>query len=267
AADEAKRFRAVAMQGLLPRSLRGPHPVLAVPPIREGGERDPLEIFDAIYPGMDGMPAEEGEGDPDLQDPVLMAGRVTIQKMRRFREITNKKFPGEAKYPSHALGTRLRQVARVIKGDAGLEVAAIDYPGWDHHIREGGHDGKMAQMLKVLGDSLAAFHKDLGERMENVCVLTMSEFGRTARENGNEGTDHGRGGMMLALGGMVQGGKVYGQWKGLQDSALQDKRDLPVTTDFRDVFGEALTEIFDFKLPKTFFPGYMQRRRLGLMKG
>jgi uncharacterized protein (DUF1501 family) len=132
------------------------------------------------------------------------------------------------------------QVAQLIKADIGLEVAFVDVLGWDHHSNEGSIDGRMMQGLQPFGQVLAALYQDLGDRMEDVVVLTMSEFGRTARENGNRGTDHGHANVMFAMGGSVKGGKVYGDWPGLAREQLNENRDLALTTDFRDVFAELL---------------------------
>ena len=126
----------------------------------------------------------------------------------------------------------------MIKADVGLEVAFAEVGGWDHHVNEGGVKGQLANNLQQFGDALAAFHQDLGERMSDVVLLTMTEFGRTARENGNRGTDHGHASAMFVLGGPVKGGKVYGHWPGLEAGKLYEGRDLALTTDFRDVFAE-----------------------------
>jgi uncharacterized protein (DUF1501 family) len=262
-----KELRSVAAQALLPRSLRGDYPVLAVPPLRrDAGGQDPLDIFDEVYgadpeASADGAMEEMEERDESSspQDPVIMAGRSTIDAIRRFRELVARPADdeGRVRYPGHPLGERLRQIARVIKAGAGLEVAAVDYPGWDHHAREGGADGRMYQMLQVLAEGIAAFTEDLGEeRMQKVLVLTMSEFGRTVKENGNGGTDHGHGGIMLAAGGMVQGGQVYGGYSSLDTKQLYEERDLQVHTDFRAVFDEVLRSVFAFNPPNGFFPDY-----------
>jgi uncharacterized protein (DUF1501 family) len=150
----------------------------------------------------------------------------------------------------------LQQVAQLIKSDAGLEVAFADVGGWDHHVNEGGVNGQLANRLKDFGDSLAAFHHDMGERMADITVLTMSEFGRTARENGNRGTDHGHANAMFVLGGSVKGGKVYGKWPGLKDDELHEGRDLALTTDFRDVFAEVATRHLGVRDVAGIFPGY-----------
>ncbi len=135
-------------------------------------------------------------------------------------------------------------------------MAFLDIGGWDHHINEGGINGQLSNRLREFGQGLAALYRDLGDRMEDVLVLTMSEFGRTARENGNAGTDHGHANVMFLLGGDVKGGKVYGQWPGLAPEQLYQGRDLALTTDFRDVFAEVLVRHLGSSHADAIFPGY-----------
>jgi uncharacterized protein (DUF1501 family) len=161
-----------------------------------------------------------------------------------------------AEYPRGPLAKSLQQIAQLIKSGAGLEIAFADVGGWDNHVNEGGVNGQLANRLKEFGDSLAAFHKDMGDRMNDITVLTMSEFGRTARENGNRGTDHGHANAMFAFGGPVKGGKVYGDWPGLKDHQLHEGRDLALTTDFRDVFAEVAMRHLGVQDPAGIFPGY-----------
>src|SRR5437868_7701825 len=129
----------------------------------------------------------------------------------------------------------MRQIAQLIKANAGVEVAFADIGGWDTHVNQA---GPLANQLTEFGQALAAFYKDLGDRMADVAVVTMSEFGRTAKENGNRGTDHGHANVMFVMGGAVRGGSVIGDWPGLAPDQLYESRDLAVTTDFRDVLGE-----------------------------
>ncbi|HTS71360.1 MAG TPA: DUF1501 domain-containing protein, partial [Terriglobia bacterium] len=161
-----------------------------------------------------------------------------------------------AEYPRGPLSRNLQQIAQLIKSEVGLEVAFAEVGGWDHHVNEGGVTGQLAARLKDFGDSLAAFNQDMGDRMADIMVLTMSEFGRTARENGNGGTDHGHAHAMFALGGPVKGGKVYGDWPGLKDHQLHEGRDLALTTDFRDVFAEVATRHLGVEDSSAIFPGY-----------
>ena len=153
----------------------------------------------------------------------------------------------------------------MIKADVGLEVAFTEIGGWDTHANEGGATGQLANRLGELADGLAAFYRDLGDRMDDVVLLTMSEFGRTARENGNRGTDHGHANVMFAMGGHVRGGKVYGRWPGLAPEALNEGRDLALTTDFRAVCGEVLTRHLGQKELTKIFPGFSANTKLGFV--
>jgi len=161
-----------------------------------------------------------------------------------------------ARYPRGPLGEGLQQVAQLVKADLGVEVAFVETGGWDHHAAEGGATGQLANRLRDLGSSLAAFYRDLGSRGDDVVLVTLTEFGRTVRENGNRGTDHGHGSVALVLGGGVRGGRVHGRWPGLASSALYEGRDLAVTTDFRDLLGELLTRHMGANDLRPVFPGH-----------
>ena len=152
------------------------------------------------------------------------------------------------------------QIAQLIKAGVGLEVAFAEMGGWDTHTNETANgnpnQGQLANLLRDFAAAIAAFGTDLGKRMDDVVLLTMSEFGRTARENGSRGTDHGHGNAMLVLGNSVKGGKVYGDWKGLKNDQLNEGRDLAVTTDFRDVFAEVAQKHAGAKDLGKLFPNY-----------
>jgi len=160
---------------------------------------------------------------------------------------------GGATYPGGRLGQSMRQIAQLIKSNVGVEVAFADVGGWDTHVNE---PAQLTQRLTELGQALAAFHKDLGDRMADVAVVTMSEFGRTAKENGNRGTDHGHANVMFVMGGAVNGGAILGAWPGLQQEQLYEARDLAVTTDFRDVLGELVSNHLGNRQVGSVFPGY-----------
>ena len=174
--------------------------------------------------------------------------------------------PGSAKpangaeYPRSPLGNKLRQIAQLIRADLGLEIAFTDVGGWDTHVNQGADEGQLAQRLRDFGSSLAAFATDLGDRMADVMVLTMSEFGRTVAENGNRGTDHGHATAMFALGGGTRGGKVHGSWPTLDPAERFQGRDLAVTTDFRDLFGEILVGHLGATDLEKVFPGHVSTR-------
>jgi uncharacterized protein (DUF1501 family) len=164
-----------------------------------------------------------------------------------------------AMYPNGGFGKSLRQVAQLIKADVGLEIAFVEIGGWDTHANQGAANGVLATRLTELAGGLAALHKDLGAKMSDVLVLTMSEFGRTARQNGNRGTDHGHGTAFFALGGGVRGGRVLGDWPGLATEKLFEGRDLAITTDYRDFFAEACVRhmgVAESDL-KNVFPGHV----------
>jgi uncharacterized protein (DUF1501 family) len=196
-------------------------------------------------------------------DPLLSgAAREMFDAMQTLGRVGAENYQPQygAEYPRGPLGHSLQQVAQLIKANVGLEVAFAEVGGWDHHVNEGGVEGQLANNLKQFGDALAAFYQDLGDRMENVVVLTMSEFGRTARENGSRGTDHGHANAMFVLGGPVKGGKVYGQWPGLKPDQLNEGRDLALTTDFRDVFAEAVVRHLGARKAAQIFPGFQISR-------
>jgi uncharacterized protein (DUF1501 family) len=188
------------------------------------------------------------------RDIITASGAAAIERIRALQAADNTQ--NDTSYPNGPLAGQLSAIARVIKANVGLEVAQADYGGWDHHSDEGSATGgRMAPMTRHLAESLAAFSEDLGARMGKVTVLVMTEFGRTVHENGAQGTDHGRGSYMLAMGGAMNGGKFYGTWKGLED--LEGGRFQPVHTDFRAVFAESLIKMFrvdPFQL--NIFPGY-----------
>jgi uncharacterized protein (DUF1501 family) len=161
-----------------------------------------------------------------------------------------------ADYPRSAFGQSLRQIAQLTKSNVGLEVAFADVGGWDTHVNQGAAQGQLATRLDDFSRSIAALVTDLGDRMADTVVLTMSEFGRAVNENGNRGTDHGHGNAMMVIGGGVRGGRVYGKWPGLSVEKRYDGRDLAVTTDFRDVFGEIITRHLALRDPRQVFPGY-----------
>jgi uncharacterized protein (DUF1501 family) len=161
-----------------------------------------------------------------------------------------------ADYPRGRFGDALRQTAQLLKANLGVEVAFTDIGGWDHHVNEGSTQGQLANLLREFSQSLTAFWIDLGPLAEDTVIVTMSEFGRTARENGNRGTDHGHANVMFVLGGPVHGGRVYGHWPGLGEGQLYEGRDLAVTTDFRRVLGEAVSKHLGNRQLETVFPGF-----------
>ena len=173
--------------------------------------------------------------------------------------------------PRTPFGQALQEIARLAKADVGLEIAFAESNQWDHHVNEGGASGQIANRLADFAGGLAALVQDLGERMADTVILTMSEFGRAVAENGNRGTDHGHGNAMLVIGGGVQGREVYGTWPGLRVDDRFEGRDLAVTTDFRDVFGEVVMKHLGATATTAarVFPGYgvKPRQFRGILRG
>ena len=246
-------FRAVAFGPQLPRVLAGSAPTLAIDDLQafglrapQAGARDRLtRAFEQLYEGAaTGLLASSSQ-----------EGFEAIEILKRVNPTQYQPADGAA-YPPGRFGRSLLQIAQLIKSDVGLEVAFADVGGWDTHVNQGASDGQLAARLRELGLGLAAFTRDLGERMRSVVVLTMSEFGRTVRENGNGGTDHGHATAMLALGGPVSGGRVLGRWPGLDPASRFEGRDVAVTTDFRDLFGEILARHLGAADLAPVFPGF-----------
>ncbi len=300
--EDPKKLRSLAMQERLPRSLRGAYPAVAVPPnLREIDEV--LDLFEDFYSGGDpealsvvqraaarkqaGTTSRKSLKRKDrkkaemglMSDPVMASGTQTIQGLRRLREILYGRDSGTyqlprgsveegttfQEYPGGWFASRLKSLAKVIKSDVGLTVAATDINGWDHHIGMGSTDGTLNRMLSFLSEGLAAFMDDLGPDLDRTLIVVSTEFGRVAKENGNDGSDHGHGGATWLLGGRVKGGHIYGRWTGLEPSELFQKRDLQVTTDFREIYAEVLRQHMKFDLPADFFPGYTPSEKgLGL---
>ena len=244
-------FRAVSMTRTMPRVLQGRASAVAMAnlsdfAIRAGSSSANIQGgFEAIY-------AKE------VNDKLAGMGRETFAAVNYLKKANPAQYKPEngAQYPRNPFGTSLLQIAQLIKAGVGLEVAFTEIGGWDTHVNEGNARGQLANLLQQFSAGIAALYQDLGQRMDDVVVLTMSEFGRTVRENGNRGTDHGHANAMFVLGNSVRGGKVYGSWPGLKSDQLYEGRDLALTTDFRDVFGEIATRHLGSKDSHSIFPGY-----------
>jgi len=256
--EQASPFRAVAMTAQTPRILEGPAAAVAMNSLGEftvrgaGSSADRLE---ALY----------RTGEADL---VHGAGREMFEAVRMLQAANPQQYRPEhgADYPRSQFGQRLREIAQLIKSGVGLEVAFADVGGWDTHVNQGAATGQLALRLADFARSIDALVADLGDRMQDVVILTMSEFGRMVRQNGNGGTDHGHAGAMFVIGGGVRGGAVLGRWPGLEREQLYEGRDLALTTDFRAVFSEILASHLGASDPGQVFPGY-QRERFGLFRG
>jgi len=253
-------FRAIAMGGTLPRILSGQAKAIAVGNINSFGVggRNPAaqplaNTFEAMY-------------DQSVDSVLHGTGRETFEAVKMLKAADPARYtpaPG-ANYPRGRLGDSLRQLAQLMKANLGVEVAFADISGWDHHVNEA---PQLTTVVREFSQSIAAFWADLGDLQEDTVIVTMSEFGRTARENGNRGTDHGHANCMFVIGGRVRGGRVYGHWPGLETSQLYEGRDLALTTDFRTVLSEAVTRqigIRDNGMAKV-FPGFHGPRSLGIL--
>jgi uncharacterized protein (DUF1501 family) len=244
-------FRAVSMTQNMPRAMQGRAPTLAISnladfSIRAGQSSAAMQGgFEAMY-------------HQTVNDALHGTGRETFEAVNYLKQVNPAQYKPEngANYPRTPFGNALLQIAQLIKAGVGLEVAFTDVGGWDTHVNEGNQQGQLSNLLRQFSTAIAALYTDLGQRMDDVVVLTMSEFGRTARENGNRGTDHGHANAMFVVGNSVRGGKVYGDWPGLKSDQLYEGRDLALTTDFRDVFGEIAGKHLGATNLKAVFPGY-----------
>ena len=254
-ADSQAAFRAIAMGPTLPRILSGSEPAVAVNHISDFGigGRNPkatpaANTFEAMY-------------EHSVDTVLHGAGQETFDAVKMLKSADPAKYkpaPG-ANYPQGRFGDSLQQLAQLIKSNLGVQVAFADIGGWDHHVNEGSTQGQLANILREFSQSLFAFWTDLGSLAEETVVVTISEFGRTARENGNRGTDHGHANAMFVMGGPVHGGKVYGRWPGLDAPQLYEGRDLAVTTDFRRVLSEAVYQHLGNRKLEAVFPGFENR--------
>ena len=250
-AEQESLFRAVALTRQMPRAMQGTAPVLAVSnlsnfAIRAGKSSANVQGgFEAIY---------SGNKNETLSD----TGRDTLAAIDYLKQVNPAQYQPEngAQYPRGEFGNSLLQIAQLIKAGVGLEIAFTDMKGWDTHVNQGNSRGQLANLLQQFSSGIAALYQDLGQRMDDVVILTMSEFGRTVRENGNRGTDHGHANAMMVLGNSVRGGQVYGKWPGLDTYQLYEGRDLALTTDFRDVFGEIAARHLGTSDLGSVFPGY-----------
>ena len=252
-AAESSPFRGVAMGPTLPRVMQGKASAIAMNNINDFTIRAGSgETGQAVQGGFEAMYSQT------VNDALRGAGKETFDAMKLLKRVNPAQYKPspDAVYPRGAFGDRLRQVAQLIKSDIGLEIAFTDIGGWDTHANQGSSQGQLAARLTEFAQGLSALHTDLKERADDVVILTMTEFGRTARENGNRGTDHGHASVMFALGGSVKGGKVYGKWPGLKSHQLYEGRDLAITTDFRDVFAELAKKHLGATELNAIFPGY-----------
>lgn len=289
----ASPLRAVALGGAMPRILQGDAGALAIPDLRTfgvatgggtqerrrpaarrkqgnaGSDADEAMMAAAIRPTVaDGF---ETLYDTAVGDVLHGTGKESFEAINTLKRLNPGNYTpaASANYPAGRFGDSLRQIAQLIKADVGVEVAFADMGGWDTHANQGTAQGQLANRLREFGAGVAALYADLGDAMSDVVILTMSEFGRTARQNGTNGTDHGHATAFFVLGGNVNGGKVLGKWPGLEAEQLNEGRDLALTTDFRCVFAEVTQKHLGAQKLDKVFPGFTVSPTdyRGVMKG
>lgn len=251
AATPPSPFRAVALSPDVPRTLAGKIPALALSNVQDFavGGRGPkpapvATAFEAMY-------------DESSDSLLHSAGDTSFEAIRMLRATDPAHYTPspDAGYPDSPFSKNMKQIAQLLKANLGVEAAFTDVSGWDTHQNQGSTEGQLANRLRDFSDSIAAFWRDMGPESENITLVTMSEFGRTARQNGTGGTDHGHANAMFILGGNVKGGKVYGKWPGIADEQLNEGRDLAITTDYRQVLGEVVSKTIGAQNLEVTFPG------------
>lgn len=258
-------FRAVGIGVGLQASLRGPVPAAALKSVAEfhlPGNPQSVAVLQQTLSSLYEVPAE----DQSLFQGLSSQAATTFEAMDLLAglDATNYEPSAGAVYPEDEFGRGLSQIALLAKSELGLEIACVDIGGWDTHVQQGADAGRMPQLMASVAGGLAAFHQDMGEKMNDVTVVTMSEFGRRVAENGGGGTDHGHGGVMFVMGGGILGGKVYGEWPGLAPEDLYGPGDLAITTDFREVLAEIVQKRLLNDRIDEIFPGYRAGGFLGL---
>lgn len=263
--DAVTPFRAVSITSSLPRSMSGENPALAIQNLQDfalqlkgnpAGINQTAKSFEDLY-------------DHTANNLLNKAGSASFDAMKMLQSAGSEKYKPQngAVYPTSALGRSLQQIASLIKMDVGLEIGFAECGGWDTHLNQGKEIGTFSRLTGDLAKSIHAFWTDLGAMQDEVELITMTEFGRTVKQNGTAGTDHGRGSCMFVLGNAVNGGKVHGKVPELADENLEDRRDLPVTTDFRSVFQDLASNHLGLKNPAELFPGFKNETPIKLHKG
>jgi uncharacterized protein (DUF1501 family) len=269
-------FRAISMGTALPRTLQGTQPAIAIEDVNTFGVHDPALNHGDPGGQPAGMIARGAAPDgfasmySDSVNAVLHGtGSETFEAIRMLRSASTQKYTpaNGAVYAGNSFGNNMKGIAQLMKANLGVEVAFAELGGWDTHQNQGGTNGQLANRLREWSEGLAAFRQDMGHQGDDVVVVTMSEFGRTARQNGTGGTDHGHANVMLVMGAPVRGGKVYGKWPGLSPEQLNENRDLKVTTDFRQVLSEVTSGTIQPTLLAGIFPGisFQTNEMLGIV--
>ncbi len=259
---EGTPFRAVSMTSAMPRSFYGDQEVIALRSLQDfalGGKNMPAvnlaaRSFEELY-------------DHTTSSLLAKTGRESLEAVKALGNASVKNYQpaNGAQYPNSPLGNALKQIAQLIRMEVGLEVAFAESGGWDTHFNQGTANGSFARNVADLGDSIRAFWTDLGQLQDEVTLMTTTEFGRTVKQNGSNGTDHGRASCCFVLGHDVLGGRVYGNLQPLAPENLEDGRDLPVTTDFRAVFADVAQRHLRLCNDAGLFPGW-EGSPVGLMR-
>nr|MBC7611485.1 DUF1501 domain-containing protein [Pseudopedobacter sp.] len=247
-------FQAVSLTSALPRSFYGDHPSVAISNLNDFalqmkgnpiGANMAAKSFEDLY-------------DQTTSNLLKDAGKESFEAMKMLKKVDTKSYKPEnsSVYPNSALGNSLKQIAQLIKLDLGLEVAFAESGGWDTHFNQGAENGIFARNVNDLSECMMAFWIDMGTLQDDVTVMTMTEFGRTVKQNGTGGTDHGRASCNFILGNNVKGGMVHGIVNPLAIENLEDGRDLKVTTDFRSVFSEVADRHLNINKDNILFPDW-----------
>jgi len=259
-----QHFRAVALGSQLPRTLQGRIPAVAIDNLKSfnvGGQNPDAAPIAASFESM----------YLDSVNAVLHGtASETFEAVKVLKAADPSRYvpAAGANYPNRQFGQSMKQIAQLLKANLGVEAAFADIGGWDTHQNQGSVNGQLANRLKEFSESLAAFWTDMGDDAQNITLVTMSEFGRTVHQNGTGGTDHGHANVMFVLGGPVAGQKVYGKWPGMDKHQLYEERDLAITSDFRQVLGEAAYRTLGSKNLELVFPaaGLKDHGFLNLLK-
>ncbi len=259
---DASPFRAVSLTSSLPRSFYGDNPSVAISNLADfaiqmkgnkSGTSLAAQSFEELY-------------DQTSNELLKETGKESFDAMKMLQKTDVKNYnpANNANYPNSPLGNALKQIAQLIKMDVGLEVAFAESGGWDTHFNQGTDKGVFARNAMDLSNSIMALWTDIGQLQDDVTLMTMTEFGRTVKQNGTGGTDHGRASCSFIIGNDVNGGRVHGLVNPLAVENLEDGRDLAVTTDFRSIFSEVADKHLQLSDDKILFPDW-NGKKIGVM--